>query len=353
MRPSREDRILDTTLPESAVLVNADVVDAARARLKPPAWDFLAGGAGSEATVRRNRAALDALVLEPRVLRASGEAATATSFVGVPLALPVMLAPIGTISLFARGGAATCARAAGRAGTAAWVSVQSAPPLEAAAAAAPVVFQIHVRADRANTTALADRAAESGCAALCLTVDSAVQGYRERDRRNGFAHSNRGGDTPLLSWADVEWLAGRSALPLVLKGVTAAADAAAAVDSGAAAVVVSNHGGRQLDHQRGAAEALVDVVDAVGDRIEVAMDGGIMRGADVVKALALGARAVLVGRLQCCALAAGGEDALAQVLDRLREEIRTTLALLGANGPSELRRTHVAVSSRPFEHFRI
>jgi isopentenyl diphosphate isomerase/L-lactate dehydrogenase-like FMN-dependent dehydrogenase len=345
---------LDSDSPtEDAILVTTttDVVDAARARLKPPVWDFLAGGAGSEATVRRNRAALDALVLEPRVLRASGEAATATTFVGVPLALPVMLAPIGTISLFTRGGAATCARAAGRAGTAAWVSVQSSPPLEAVAAAAPVVFQIHVRANRAETAALADRAAEAGCAALCLTVDSAVTGHRERDLRNGFARSIRGGDGPVLTWPDVEWLAARSPLPLVLKGVTAAADAAAAAESGAAAVVVSNHGGRQLDHQRGTAEALVDVVDAVGDRIEVAMDGGIMRGADVVKALALGARAVLVGRLQCCALAAGGEDALVQVLNLLREDTRTTLTLLGACRPSDLRRTHVAVSALPFEHF--
>lgn len=338
---------------EAAFATAGEVVDAARARLDPSVWDFLAGGAGSEATLRRNRAALDALVLEPRVLHDAGGVTARTRFLGLELTLPVMLAPVGTLSLFDPEGPAACARAAGREGTLAWLSLQSRPRLTQAAADAHVILQIHARADRREAGALADRAAAAGCAALCLTVDSAVPGIRERDRRNRFGRRSLVAGDRTLTWRDAEWLAARSRLPLVLKGITTAADAVAAADTGAAAVVVSNHGGRQLDHQRGTAEALARVVDAVGGRVEVAMDGGIMRGADVVKALALGAGAVLIGRLQCCALAAGGEDALARVLALLGEEVRTTLALLGASSPTDLRRSHVVASPLPFSDLRI
>jgi isopentenyl diphosphate isomerase/L-lactate dehydrogenase-like FMN-dependent dehydrogenase len=332
-----------------------EVVEAARARLEPEVWDYCAGGAGTEATLRRNRAALDALLLAPRVLRDVSRRSAATTFLGMPLALPVMLAPVGTISLFDAGGAASCARAAARAGTAAFVGVLSVPSLEdvAAASAAPLVFQIYVRGDRGWTGEMADRAAAAGCAALCVTVDSPVDGRRDRDLRNRFDRRSKQERPNLgaayarrelqatLTWDDVAWLAGRSPLPLVLKGITTAADAVAAVEAGAAGIVVSNHGGRQLDHQLAGIEALGPVLDAVGDRVEVAVDSGFERGTDVVKALALGARAVLIGKLQCCALAAGGEDALVHTLGLLGEEIGTTLALLGACTPAELRREHV------------
>jgi isopentenyl diphosphate isomerase/L-lactate dehydrogenase-like FMN-dependent dehydrogenase len=339
-----------------------EVVDAARERLPRDVWDYCAGGAGTEATLRRNRAALAALLLLPRVLRDVSACRTATAFLGIPLTLPVMLAPIGTISLFDAGGAATCARAADRAGTAAFVGLLSVPALEdvAAAAAAPLIFQIYVRGDREWTLELARRAEAAGCRALCVTVDCAVDGRRERDLRNRFARRSqqerpnlgaayaRRGLQATLTWDDVAWLAERTALPLVLKGVTHPEDARAAADAGAAAVVVSNHGGRQLDHQPSTIEALGPVLDAAGERLEVAVDGGFERGTDVVKALALGARAVLIGKLQCFALAAGGEDGLVDTLGLLGDEIRTALALLGACGPAELTPAHVRPSPAPW-----
>jgi isopentenyl diphosphate isomerase/L-lactate dehydrogenase-like FMN-dependent dehydrogenase len=340
----------------------AEVIEAARARLEPDVWDYSAGGAGSEATLRRNRAALDALALEPRVLRDVSGRSARTTFLGMPLALPVMLAPIGTISLFDAGGAATCARAAQRAGTAAFIGLLSVPSLEevAAAASGPLVFQLYVRGDREWTAALAERAEAAGYAALCLTVDSAVDGRRERDLRNRFNRAGRQERPNLgsayarrdlqatLTWDDVEWLAGRTRLPLVLKGITGAADARAATEAGAAGIVVSNHGGRQLDHQLATIESLDRVLDAVGDQLEVAVDSGFQHGTDVVKALALGARAVLVGKLQCWALAAGGEDALVRTLALLGDEILTTLALVGVSHPGDLGREHVVRAPVPF-----
>jgi isopentenyl diphosphate isomerase/L-lactate dehydrogenase-like FMN-dependent dehydrogenase len=348
--------------PAGSFATIAEVIEAARARLDPDVWDYSAGGAGTEATLRRNRTALDALALEPRVLRDVSRRTTETTFLGLPLALPVMLAPVGTISLFDAGGAATCARAAARAGTAAFVGLLSVPSLEKVAAAAdgPLVFQLYVRGDRDWTAALVDRAEAAGYAALCLTVDSAVDGRRDRDLRNRFDRSGRQERPNLgsayarrhlqatLTWDDVEWLTGRTRLPVVLKGVTGAADARAAADAGVAGIVVSNHGGRQLDHQLSTIEALDRVLDAVGDRVEVAVDSGFERGTDVVKALALGARAVLIGKLQCWALAAGGEAALVDTLALLRDEILTTLALLGAERPGALTREHVTWAPVPF-----
>jgi isopentenyl diphosphate isomerase/L-lactate dehydrogenase-like FMN-dependent dehydrogenase len=339
-----------------------EVIDAGRARLDPDVCDYLAGGAGSEATLRRNRAALDALVLEPRVLRDVSGCRTDTSFLGMPLAVPVMLAPVGTISLFDPDGAAACARAAARAGTAAWIGLLSVPSLEDVARAAdgPLVFQLYVRGDRGWTRELAERAAAAGYRAICLTVDSPVDGRRDRDLRNRFDRRGRQ-ERPnvgaayarrdlqaTLTWADVEWLAAATTLPLVLKGITAAEDARAAAAAGARGVVVSNHGGRQLDHQLATIETLDRVLDAAGDELEVAVDSGFERGTDVVKALALGARAVLIGKLQCWALAAGGEDALVATLGMLRDEMATTLALLGACHPEELGRAHVSRSPAPF-----
>jgi isopentenyl diphosphate isomerase/L-lactate dehydrogenase-like FMN-dependent dehydrogenase len=340
-----------------------EVADAARQRLEPDVWDYCAGGAGSEATLRRNRAALDALLLRPRVLRDVGARRAGATFLGIPLALPVMLAPVGTISLFDAGGAATCARAAGRAGTAAFVGLLSVPALEEVAAAAPavpLVFQLYVRGDRAWTLELAKRAEAAGCRALCLTVDSPVDGRRERDLRNRFDRRSRQARPNLgaayerrdlqatLTWADLAWLAERTPLPVVLKGVTDPADAVTAVEAGAAAVVVSNHGGRQLDHQAASIEALGPVVEAAGGRLEVAVDGGFTRGTDVVKALALGARTVLIGKLMCFALAAGGEEALVETLELLREEVLNTLALLGACGADELSPAHVRPAPAPW-----
>jgi isopentenyl diphosphate isomerase/L-lactate dehydrogenase-like FMN-dependent dehydrogenase len=222
------------------------------------------------------------------------------------------------------------------------------------------VFQLYVRGDRAWTLELAKRAEAAGCRALCVTVDSPVDGRRERDLANRFdrrvqqARPNLGAAyarrelQATLTWPDIAWLAERTSLPLILKGITDPEDARLAAQTGARAVVVSNHGGRQLDHQAATIEALGPVVEAAGDRLEVAVDGGFERGSDVVKALALGARAVLIGKLQCYALAAGGEDGLVHTLDRLHEELLNTLALLGACRPDELSPRHVSAAPAPW-----
>jgi isopentenyl diphosphate isomerase/L-lactate dehydrogenase-like FMN-dependent dehydrogenase len=267
----------------SSFATAGEVADAARAALPPEVWDYVSGGGGTEITLHRNRAALDALLFQPRVLRDVSDRRTDTTFLGMPLALPVMLAPIGTIGLFHAGGAATCARAAERAGTAAFVGILSVPALEdvAAAATAPLIFQHYVRGDRAWTLELFKRAEAAGYRALCITVDSTVDGIRERDLRNRFDRS-KAQDRPnirsayerkdlqaTLTWSEIAWLAEQTELPLMIKGITHPDDAALAVEAGAAAVIVSNHGGRQLDSQPGAIEMLAPVVEAVADRIEV------------------------------------------------------------------------------------
>lgn len=330
-----------------------EVAEAARAALPPELWDYVSGGAGAEVTLRRNREALDAVLFRGRVGRDVSACRAATTFLGVPLALPVLLAPIGTIGLFDEGGAATCARAAARAGTAAFVSILAVPGLEevAAAADAPLLYQHYIRGDRAWTLELVGRAEAAGYRALCLTLDSPVDGLRERELRHRFDRGTAQAQPNLVgarrelqatvTWSEIAWLAEHTSLPLVLKGITHPEDAGLAVEAGAAAVIVSNHGGRQLDPQPGAIELLADVVHAVGGRVEVAVDGGFVRGGDVVKALALGARAVLIGRAMCFSLAAGGEDALVETLERLRVETERTLALLGVTGPDEVGAHHV------------
>jgi isopentenyl diphosphate isomerase/L-lactate dehydrogenase-like FMN-dependent dehydrogenase len=338
-----------------------EVADAARAALPPEVWDYVSGGGGTEITLRRNRAALENLLLRPRVLRDVSKPRAGTTFLGIPLALPVMLAPIGTIGFFDAGGAATCARAAERAGTAAFVGILSVPSLEevAAAGSAPLVFQHYVRGDREWTLELFKRAEAAGYRALCVTVDSAVDGIRERDLRNRFDRStmqdrpNIGGAyerkelQATLTWTEIAWLAEQTELPLMIKGITHRDDAVLAVEAGAAAVIVSNHGGRQLDGQPGAIEVLGGVVEAIGGRIEVAVDGGFERGGDVVKALALGARAVLIGKAMCLSLAAGGEEALVETLARLRAEVERTFALLGVTAPEEVTAEHVTPAPWP------
>ena len=265
----------------------------------------------------------------------------------------MLLAPIGTIGLFDAGGAATCARAAARAGTAAFISILSTPSLEeVAATGAPLIYQHYTRGSRAWTLDLFRRAEGAGYRAICVTVDSPVDGLRERELRHRFdrgkaqAQPNLGDGARRelqaeLTWSEIAWLAEQTELPLVLKGVTHPEDAVLALEAGVAALVVSNHGGRQLDAQLGAVEVLPDVVEAVGGRVEVLVDGGFERGGDVVKALALGARAVLIGRAMCLSLAAGGEDTLVETLERLRVEVKRTLALLGVTTPDAVSREYL------------
>lgn len=327
-----------------------EVIAAARARLSEHVWDYSAGGAETEVTLRRNRAALERIAFRPRVLRDVHDRRTTTTVLGTELSLPVMLAPIGSVIQFDPDGALASARAAEAAGTAAVIGSLSSPSLEVVRGGTrgPLFLQMYYNGDRGWTERLVRRAEDAGYLGLCLTVDAAVYGRRGRDIAHRFRpasgsfvpkgtdvgpdHSRRDSAT----WGDVEWLRGLTDLPLVLKGITCADDAGLAVEAGADVVYVSNHGGRQLDHMAATIEVLPEVVETVGGRAEVLVDGGFTHGTDVLKALALGARAVLVGKLMAWGLAAGGAAGLARVLEILRLEISTAMGTLGITDVSEL-----------------
>ena len=324
----------------------------AEERLDANALAYFAGGAGDEVTLRENVAAFARRKLRPRVLVDVGGGTTATTILATEVSMPVVVAPLALQRMAHPDGELATARAAAAAGTIMCLSTAAtARPAEVAAAApgAPQWFQVYVFEDRAITEDLVEEAVDSGYGALMLTVDAPFLGRRERDIRiefkipEGLTPSGNifgeGFDTA-LSWRDLEWLAGYE-LPVVVKGILTAEDARLACEHGAKAVVVSNHGGRQLDGVSATVDALEEVVDAVEGRLEVLVDGGVRRGTDVLKALALGARAVLIGRAMVWGLAVDGEAGVVHVLQLLRDEIKLGLALLGCRSPADVTRAHV------------
>jgi len=334
-----------------------EIVVAARANLAPGPWSYLIGGTETETTVRRNRLALDSIALRPRVLRDVSAVDSAASFLGRAVRLPVMLAPVGGMESFAAEGAAAAACAAARFGVPLMLSSVCQPGLEATAAAADSlrVFQLYVRGDDAWVDDWARRAREHGFSAFCFTVDSAFYSRRERDLIGRFVKPWRATAAAgmkyqaALSWDRVKRFKDRHDLPVILKGIATAADAELAVRHGVEVIYVSNHGGRQLDHGLGSAAVLPEVVAAVGGRAEVWVDGGFMRGSDVVKAIALGACCVGLGRLACLGLAAAGVAGLVRALELLEEEIRVCLGLLGVTSLAGLGPAHVAPAPPVFE----
>ena len=343
----------------------ADYERLAEERLEPGPWAYLAGGSGDEWTLRENRAAFERWTFRPRVLCDVSGVSTATTVLGTRLELPVVVAPVAYQQLYDPEGECATARAAAAVGTGMCVSTFSTRTHEEIAAAAPGVTQwcqLYVFQDRGVTREHLAGAAAAGCSAVVLTVDTPRLAQRERDLRAGFeippgmplpyaraaigaAPQNPADQFALLdasvSWRDLEWIASEGRLPVVLKGVVTAEDATLAVEHGAAALVVSNHGGRQLDGVPATLDALPEVVEAVAGRVEVYVDGGIRRGTDVAKALALGARAVLAGRAPMYGLAAAGEDGVRHVLELLRDELTLALCLLGCTSPAEITRAHV------------
>ncbi|WP_375000849.1 alpha-hydroxy acid oxidase [Aeromicrobium sp. CTD01-1L150] len=338
------------------VLTIPEVVHQARRTLTEEAWHYSCGGAESETTLRRNRTAFSELALLPRVLAGAGKPDTSSTFLGRQLDLPVLLAPVGSITTFHPDGALACARVASGAGTGAFVGTLSHPSLEAVrnGSDAPLYFQLYIYGDRDWMQQLVDRVEAAGYDAICVTVDVAAYGRRERDLHNRYfprrslERPNLGGcsDVPqmvesdaynaALTWDDLAWLRSRTRLPLIVKGIMVGEDAAIAVEHGIDVVYVSNHGGRQLDHTLGSIDALPDVVAAVDGRADVVLDSGIMRGSDVVKALALGASAVAIGKLMAWGLAAGGEAGLLKVMQLLTTELVTTLTNLGVGSVEQL-----------------
>ena len=349
--------------PIASIVTVDDAERAAEAVLSPEAWAYIAGGAGDERTLRWNREAFSDYRLRYRVLVDVSAVTTETTVLGTPISMPILAAPAAFQGIAHEQGEAGTARGTAAAGTLMCLStVATATPAEVAAAApdAPRWLQIYVFKDREVTDELIAESLEAGFSALVLTADLPVYGRRDREERAGFvapdeavpafaAAAARGvADASALGLIEpgVEWdyvteLRERWDVPVVVKGLVTAEDAVLACEHGAAGIVVSNHGGRQLDGAIASLHALPEVVEAVGGRAEVYVDGGVRRGSDVVTALALGARAVLVGRPVVFGLAYGGDTGVRQVLELLRDETENALALLGCCSPEEVTAAHV------------
>ena len=321
----------------------------AEERLDANAHAYFAGGAGDEVTLRDNLAAFERRKLRPRVLVDVGAISTKTTVLGTDVALPVLIAPLAMQRMAHPDGEEATARAAAAAGTIMCLSSAATCTPKALPADGPRWFQVYVWRPRSKAEAAIEEAVAAGYSALVLTVDVPYIGRRERDVRVDFKvpeHLTVQGDLfgqgfdATLSWRDLEWLAGYG-LPVVVKGLLTAEDAQLACEHGAAAVVVSNHGGRQLDGVPATLDVLEEVVDAVGGRAEVYLDGGVRRGVDVLKALGLGANAVLIGRAMLWGLAVAGEEGVVDVLRMFQTEIELGLALLGCTSPDDVSRAHV------------
>ncbi len=336
-----------------------ELEDLARAKVRRPSFDYIAGGAEDEVSLRRNREAFTKWALRPRVLVDVSRRDTSTSVLGQRVSMPILVAPTAFHGLVHPEGEVATARGAAAAGTVMVVSAIATRELEevAKAVAGPCWFQLYVWRDREVTAQLVKRAARAGYGAICLTVDTPLLGRREKDERNAFTlppglsianvrpagldgvpASERGSAfakyvaellDPAVTWKDIAWLRSLTSLPIVLKGIMTAEDATLAVEHDVDGIIVSNHGGRQLDSTVGTLDALPDIVAAVQGRVEVFMDGGVRRGTDVLKALALGAKAVLIGRSALWGLALGGADGVRRVLEHLRGELELAMALTG------------------------
>ena len=380
-------------LAASHVINIEDLRRLAQRRLPKVVFDYLDGGAENEVTLRENCSAFQDIIFRPRSAVAIGSCDLSTVVLGQTLSFPAMLAPVGYSRLMHPGGEVAAATAAGRAGTAYILSTISGHRLESvkAASSGPIWYQLYIVGGRETAEGAIERARVAGYSALVITVDTPVAGMRERDFRNGMkellgsatfakvpylpnilAHPRwlisfllDGGVPPLenvvipgkgpmplidvaaalasatVTWNDLRWIRQIWPGPIVVKGILTAEDARRAVDEGAAAVVVSNHGGRQLDCVSASLRALPEVVSAVGHQTEVLMDGGIRRGSDVVKALCLGARAVLVGRAYAYGLAAAGEAGVTRALEILRDDVERTLRLLGCEAVAQLNSSYV------------
>lgn len=314
-----------------------EIVAEARKRLHPQHWDYLMGGTETETTLKRNRLAIDSLALRSRVLRDVTKVDATWNVLGRKVRLPVLLAPIGGVEAFDPEGAAAVGRASAKFGVPHMLSSACAPGLEKTAAAAKNfrMFQLYVRGDDSFVDDVVKRALDNGFHGFCVTVDSAVYSRRERDITSRYAKPWRRRATGLeyqsgFTWANVRRFRQKHPdVPLILKGIATPEDAAICVEHGVAVVYVSNHGGRQLDGAIASLDALPGVIQAVNGKAEVIVDGGVRRGGDVVKALALGAKAVIVGRATLYGACAGGEAGARKALSILSDELKRTMQLCG------------------------
>jgi len=334
--------------------------------LDEASFGYFAGGAGDEHTLRHNNEAFDRWRLRPRVLVDVSSVSTEVTVLGHKISMPIITSPVAYQRMAHPDGEVAVARAASAQGTIMCLSTFATSSLAEIAEAAPDGqrwFQLYWHPDRGVTRSLLDQAREQGFTAVVFTVDLPILGRRERDLRTGFAlkpeygirtYGSALGDLgeltpalaaelidPRLTWRDLEWLHETAGVPVIAKGILTAEDAELAAEHGCQGIVVSNHGGRQLDRAVASLDALPEVVEAVGDRVEVLMDSGIRRGSEIGIALALGARAVLIGRPVVWGLAVDGQAGVERVLELLQAELRQALALLGCASPRELGRIHL------------
>lgn len=329
-------------------VTNQEIISEARRKLNQEVWDYLSGGSESETTMRRNRLGFDSLALRPRVLVDVSKIDPATNFLGHKLRIPVMLAPIGSLQTITPEGGVAVAKAAAEFGTINFVSSVTQPSLEeiAASTSGPKILQLYIRGDLRWIEDILARVKKAGYVALCLTVDTAHYSRRERQLMNRWVPPSKRVEAQriyqaALTWETMDAIKRIAGLPFILKGVATAEDAKLAVEHGVDVIYVSNHGGRQLDHGRGTIDALAEIVEAVGGKAEIVLDGGVLRGTDVLKAIALGAKAVTIGKLQGWGLAAGGQAGLVRVLELLEEEITIDMGLLGVTRVDQIKPNYV------------
>jgi isopentenyl diphosphate isomerase/L-lactate dehydrogenase-like FMN-dependent dehydrogenase len=329
-------------------VTNQEIIMAARRNLTQDIWDYLSGGSESETTMRRNRLGFDSLGLRPRVCVDVSRIDTSTTFLGQKLRIPVMMAPIGSLQTITPEGGVAVAKAAAEFGTMNFVSSVTQPSLEEIAASTnhPKIFQLYVRGGLDWCEEILERVKKAGYIALCLTVDTAHYSRRERQIMNRWQPPSKRVETRRIYQAMITWemmaaIKKIAGLPFILKGVATAEDAKIAIDHGVDVVYVSNHGGRQLDHGRGTMDVLPEIVGAVQGKAEIVLDGGVTRGTDVIKALALGCRAVTIGKLQGWGLAAGGSAGLLRVLELLEEELIIDMGLLGVTRIDQINANYV------------
>ena len=352
---SRRDSDFMNESAQSFVVLH-ELIEAGLAALDPVARDYLVGGAESEATILRNRVAIDRRAFRPRVLVDVSQASLETDLLSKRSAMPVFLAPIGALHRFHPDGCLAAAKAASQLELPMFFGSLSPRPLPEMRSATEhvAVYQLYIRDDKPRVDETVREIEAVGFDALCLTVDSAVYSRRERDKVRRIQKSWRKAFTPdaltyqaSFTWKDIERLRGITTMPIILKGIAAAEDARLALEHGVDIIYVSNHGGRQLDHALGTLDALLEIQSTVAGQTTVFVDGGFMRGSDILKALALGADGVGLGRLYCLALAADGVEGVVRMLRILQDELQTALALVGADSPSRLTRQMVVDQAFP------
>ena len=327
---------------------NEQIIQRARQNLAQGPWDYLVGGSESETTMRRNRLAFDKIAFRPRVLVDVSDTDVGTNFIGHKMTVPLLLAPVAGLEGFTPEGAVASARASEEFGIIQFVSSLTLPDLETVAESteATKMYQLYIHGDWEWTKAMISRIKEAGYKGICITADTASYSRRERPLLGRWTPASAFDPSQQnwaqrVTWGTLDKIKSEAGLPVILKGVASKEDATLALDHDVDVIWVSNHGGRQLDHGLGTMDFLPEIVDVVAGRAEIVVDGGVQRGSDVVKAVAMGANAVAIGKMQGWGLAAGGSGGLLRTLQIFREEIYVAMSLMGVNSVDQLSKEYV------------